>query len=429
MKRNRSVLSIFISLALLSACSFTILSGCSSRPEKVMQIEYGSSAEQGPLYLSFFGYKSDALNLTAIETILQQYMEQHPDQVVTYEGLKGTDYWNALEKRAQADALDDVFMVDHDRVLKLNEKGMLADLSGLSVIEQYQDSMKEQFLHSDGSVYFLPICISAYGLYINYDLLETHGQKIPENWSEFADVCDYFAENGITPIIANNYASLRSMIVAQSLYPTYQQDSAAAIERFHLHPEELTDTLRPGIKMVKEMIDQKWIDCEEVLATNQTSDDLTLFLAGDRPFMVTGCWAAPRVNAGKPDFSYGVHAFPILEDGSVLEIEANTCISVSADSAHLKEAVQLVESITQPDHIQGYCDSQSSYMPLLDGKLPADDTILPASSCFLEGRTVIGSDYRLDLPLDTSLTEITLQMLSGMSERDAVSLLNRLLTR
>ena len=143
--------------------------------------------------------------------------------------------------------------------------------------------------------------------------------------------------------------------------------------------------------------------------------------------MVTGGWATPRVAAMNPEFSYGVHPFPILDDGGVLVIDANTCISVNADSEHLDEAMQLVECITQPDCIWEYCESQSSYTPLQDDRIPADKTILPASACLERGQIVIGSDYRLNLPLDTSLSEITRQMVTGMSADEAVTLLNRLL--
>lgn len=161
MKQYKIILSIFLILALLS--------GCSQRSSEVMLIENEPLAEQEHIFLSVYGYKADALNLTAIESILDRYMEQNPDIIVTYEGVKGIDYWNALERRAQANGLDDVFMVDHDRVIKLAEQEKLADLSGLPTIGKYQDKMKEQFVGEDGSVYFLPTCISAYGLYINSD--------------------------------------------------------------------------------------------------------------------------------------------------------------------------------------------------------------------------------------------------------------------
>lgn len=406
-----------------------ILTGCSQRSSEIMLIENEPSMEQEHMFLSVYGYKADARNLTAIEKILNQFMEQNPDIIVTYEGVKGIDYWKALERRAEANVLDDVFMVDHDRVMDMADKGKLADLSSLSTIENYQDRMKEQFIREDGSVYFLPICISLYGLYINYSLLEAHGQKVPENWSDFMEVCNYFAAKGITPVIANNYASLRKLIAAKSLYSVYQQDTAAAIKEFNREPAKLANTLRPGIEMVEEMIDRKWIDCAEVLETEQTSDDLQLFVDGNRPFMVTGGWATVRVQDMEPDFSYGVHPFPILDEGSVLVIEGNTCISVNAGSEHLEEVMRLIERITQPDSIWEYCDSQSSYTPLQDDRMPADRTILPAAECFERGRIVIGSDFRLDLPLDVSLSEITRQMLKGMPADKAVAQLKQLLTQ
>ena len=393
-----------------------ILTGCSQRSSEIMLIESEPSMKQEHMFLSVYGYKADVRNLIAIEKILNQFMEQNPDIIVTYEGVKGIDYWKALERRAEANVLDDVFMVDHDRVMDMADKGRLADLSSLSTIENYQDRMKEQFIREDGSVYFLPICISLYGLYINYSLLEAHGQKVPENWSDFMEVCNYFAAKGITPVIANNYASLRKLI-------------AAAIKEFNREPAKLANTLRPGIEMVEEMIDRKWIDCAEVLETEQTSDDLQLFVDGNRPFMVTGGWAAARVQDMEPDFSYGVHPFPILDKGSVLVVEGNTCISVNAGSEHLEEVMRLIECITQPDSIWEYCDSQSSYTPLQDDRMPADRTILPAAECFECGRIVIGSDFRLDLPLDASLSEITRQMLKGMPADKAVARLNQLLTQ
>ena len=91
-------------------------------------------------------------------------------------------------------------------------------------------------------------------------------QKVPENWSDFMEVCDYFAAKGITPVIANNYASLRKLIAAKSLYSVYQQDTAAAIKEFNREPAKLANTLRPGIEMVEEMIDRKWIDCVKSIA-------------------------------------------------------------------------------------------------------------------------------------------------------------------
>ena len=116
-----------------------ILTGCSQRSSEIMLIENEPSEEQEHMFLSVFGYKADALNLIAIEKILNRFMEENPDIIVNYEGVKGIEYWKAFERRAEANVLDDVFMVDHDRVINMADKGKLADLSSLSTIENYQD--------------------------------------------------------------------------------------------------------------------------------------------------------------------------------------------------------------------------------------------------------------------------------------------------
>ena len=58
MKRHKAIISIFLIL--------TLLSGCSQYSSEVMLIENEPPVEQEHLFLSIFGYKADALNLTAI---------------------------------------------------------------------------------------------------------------------------------------------------------------------------------------------------------------------------------------------------------------------------------------------------------------------------------------------------------------------------
>lgn len=378
--------------------------------------------------ITFFGFKAEALNLTAIETALHKFMDENSNIEVTYEGIKVPPYWEPFEKRLESGEMDDVMMIDHDHIISMSADGKLADLSDLPTIDSFNEMTKGQFINEDGSVYFLPTCISTYGLYINYDLLKEHGQKIPENLEEFTQVCDYFAEQNITPIIGNNYSSLRSLIVAKGLYEVYQNENPSKeVEKFNRGEANLAEQLRSGIELVEMMIVHGWFDCNEVLETAQTSDDLTLFVEGTRPFMVTGGWASPRVAAKEPGFEYGIYPFPILEDGSVLVMDANTCIGVNADSEHLEEAKKFVTFLTRSDILGEYCDSQSSYMPLTEYHKPKDETIAPSVAYLTNGRSVIGTDYNFTLPLDNSLMECARQMLNGMNTADTVELLSELL--
>lgn len=408
--------------AALAACVLVLVLavGCAQKKQDSQIFLYDSEEEQENMTLTVFGFKADTLNLLAIEDTLHSFMEENPGITITYEGIKGVAYWDALAKRASAGVLDDIIMVDHDRVLEYGEKGLLADLSKVPGLENYADLATGQFRNEDGSVWFLPTCISAYGLYVNYDLLKEDNQDIPTNWEEFAAVCDFYASKGCVPVVANNYSSLRSMIIAKGMYEVYQSDDPEArISAFNNGDADLADQLAPGVGMVDEILSKGWIDRAETLETTQTQGDLALFAQGDRPFMITGAWASPRVMEMDPGFEYGVYPFPVLEDGSTLVVDAATCIAVNAGSEHLDEAMDFLAYLIQPDVMWNYCDSQSSYTPLKDDRVPTDETIVPSVKCLDNGDCVIGSDYRVTLPLDTALVECTNALLQGADAQEA----------
>lgn len=135
-----------------------------------------------------------------------------------------------------------------------------------------------------------------------------------------------------------------------------------------------------------------------------------------------------RVKGMNPNLYYGIYPYPILKDGSVLVTAVDTCISVNAESEHLKEALDFVLYLTQPEMLWNYCDSQSSFSPMKEKRVPSDKAIAPCVEYMTNGQSVIGSDYRLMLPLEASLTECTKQMLRGMGAQETVSLLQKLLT-
>jgi raffinose/stachyose/melibiose transport system substrate-binding protein len=404
-------------LALLSGCSTTALGGKNAAYIEDAAEDDAASPE---VQLTFFGFKADALNLTAIEAALQGYMRENPNVVISYEGLKSSEYWDVFDTRAENDAMDNIVMVHHDDVVRLRDEGKLSDLSDLATLSNFSDMARSQFTEDDGSVYFLPTQISTFGLYVNDDLLAEYGMDIPTNWGEFSAVCDAFVDQGIVPIVGNNFTTWRSLIAAKGLYPVYQMEHPEElIEQFNTGEADIMDYLSDGIDMVGEMLDRGWFDKEEALNTGSTSDDLALFAQGDRPFMITGGWASPRLMELEPQFEYGIYPFPILEDGSVLVMNVDTCISVAAHAENVNIAKDFVEYLTQPDVIRDYCDTQSSYTPLADDRTPSDPTIAPSVEYLFNGQSVIGSDYRLKLPLDNAENEVGKLMLSGMGTEEA----------
>ena len=220
--------------------------------------------------ITFFGNKYEPENVTVIEKIISDFMTENPGIRVSYESLKGTDYFEALEKRMDSGKGDDVFMVNHDAVLELGAQGRLADLSGLSSIPGYTDQMLGQMTEKNGKIYGVPTTVSVFGLYCNKDLLREHRQKIPQNLGEWEDVCDYFVKQGITPVIANNDISLKTLAIGQSFYSTYRENREAEVfGELNSGTAQLSQYLDSGFALAEEFLEKRYIDAEKALQTKK----------------------------------------------------------------------------------------------------------------------------------------------------------------
>lgn len=396
---------------LLSVCMvFGLLSGC-ARKNEVVTYEDTNREE---VTITYFGNKYEPENVRVIEEIISGFMSKTPGIHVSYESLKGAGYFDALRKRLSCGKGDDVFMVNHDTLLELEQNSQVADLSGLESISNYTDAMLGQMTEENGAIYWVPTTVSVFGLYCNLDLLKEHGQAVPQSIGEWEQTCDYFVKQGITPIVANNDISLKTMAIGLGFYQVYQEGRQAEVfEALNSGKERLSSYLRPGFALVSDFIERGYIDAKTALITEKTSDDLAQFVQGKSPFMLTGAWATVRLKELSPDFSFEVAPLPLLEDGALLVINADTRLSVSADSDQLDTAMEFVEYFTKPENIQQFADQQSSFSPLKSGSVSSVKEIQPLLPCYEAGRTVIGTDGMLDLPIWDLTAEVCQKLLSG----------------
>ncbi|QNM04809.1 ABC transporter substrate-binding protein [Qiania dongpingensis] len=408
----------------LLVLSFLILvsAGCGSK-NRVMN--YENPEDREITTITFFGNKYEPENVAIIEEIISDFMTENPDIRVSYESLKGSGYYEALRKRMASGKGDDVFMVNHDVLLELEGKGQVADLSGLSTLEEYTDLMRSQ-MDENGKVTWVPTTVSAFGLYCNLDLLKEHGQKVPGNLGEWEAACEYFVKQGITPVIANNDISIKTLAIGRGFYPVYREGRQAEVfERLNGGQEKLSGYLTEGFSVAEELLLCGYIDAEKALDTEKTSDDLQEFAEGESPFMLTGAWAAGRVKGMNQKLTFEVAPLPVLEDGALLVINADTRLSVNAGSEHPDAAMRFVEYFTKAGNIQKFADEQSSFSPLAGGSASAVKEIRPLVSCYEAGRTVIGTDSHLELPIWDLTAEASKRLLSGETLENVMEWMDR----
>lgn len=96
---------------------FLMCIGCQDKSKNIIV----NNEDQETINLRFYGYKSEAINVVAIEDSLQDYMKENPHIKITYESVKGIEYYNVLEKRLKSGHYDDIFMIDEDHFTRIKK--------------------------------------------------------------------------------------------------------------------------------------------------------------------------------------------------------------------------------------------------------------------------------------------------------------------
>ena len=350
------------SLIMVLVLILSMLWGCGQADGTVVTVD---SSGKGKTTLHFFANKWEENNVRVMEELITEFMKENKDIKVVYESMKGTEYYEVLKKRMLSGNGDDVFMVNHDTGRILKEKDLLVNLADSPVVSQYGDITKDQITDLSGRVYMLPMSVSMSGLYCNMDLL---------------------AENSITV------------------------------------PEKLRSYLKPGYEKVEEFIEKGYIDRQKAAKTRKTTEDLEEFAKGEYPFMITGAWAAGRVEEMNLDFEFQVHPLPVLENSNVVVVNSDVCLAVNAVGKHTEEARRFVDFLTRKDNIERFSQQRCSLSPLKNKKASGKKQLTAVVSCTKAGRIVVAPDNRLKLPLNDYTKKICRNILEGMSALEALDM-------
>ena len=113
----------------------------------------------------------------------------------------------------------------------------------------------------------------------NLDLLKEHKQEVPGTLSEWEAVCEYFVNCGITPVIANNDISLKTLAIGRGFWQVYQDKRQTEVfDQLNHGRETLSEYLTDGFSIVETFIRRGYLDAEKTLNTKKTSDDLNDFI-------------------------------------------------------------------------------------------------------------------------------------------------------
>lgn len=302
----------------------------------------------------FFG------NFEALEQVENNFNEYYPNVTFSYE--QNGD--KMLKEYLQNNEYVDIFMTTDNNVSFPEQKEWYVGEDCLDFSQAGIDcsAIREDVLESgtvDGVLMRVPMGQKLYGMVVNKTLLEKEGQKIPENYQEFCDVCEALKEKGYTPVqgaVPYVYADM----MANMAMVTIGTDEELT-DRFNNREEGAAEALQPVFEKLEDIIARGYTD----YAVNSTYPEdnydgaILTFFDGKVPFWICDSEKASGMkkreskseNYTADPFEYQFMYVPLGENGAYAYVEPWYGFSVNKNSDELDYAVEFMRFLTREDQM------------------------------------------------------------------------------
>ena len=292
--------------------------------------------------------------------VLADFQAKYPNIKLEVDANEAQAYQTKIKTAVAADEMPDVFytqaagfmqpFVEAGKVLALDD--YLKDGTMDRIIPGTLTNMT-----FDGKVYGLPYTLACAVFFVNKEMFDQNGIKIPTNWSELTTAVKAFRGKGITPMALG----------AKDLWPSTQYFDIIAVRDAGYQP--VADALMkkgnfedPGIldaaKKFKELVDLKAFPDGTLGLTRDESE--VPFYEGKIPMYVNGNWTCANIQKEDSKVKGKIEAlkFPLIEGGkgdiNDFTGGAAECFAVSANTKYKDEATTLVKYIAENHSREAY---------------------------------------------------------------------------
>ncbi len=432
MKHIRNKKTCILAAAVLTGAMIFTLTAC-GRQEKAGRNLITSEEEEKSvvnLFSPMEKIEPDAENVarTASELTVAMAEERLGVSVayITYtaEDYQEKTYDEVLLERAQHN-LDDIYLLNPDTLRALGEEGLLADMSGLSCVENLRDVVKTANT-VDGKLIGIPQEVVAYGLFINQDMFDAYHLQLPETPEEFLECCRVFKENGIeTPVGANRWW-LETFVFAQAYGDLYNGgNTEAEIAALNSGESKYSDYMRPAFEFLQEMIDCGYIDAQKAYVSEAIEGEGEDFLTQKTPIVMAYWGAANSETAyGDPDFPMVVIGFPSSQ--GQMPVISMTGFGVGADAVNREDAMQVLDIMLSDEALQMYAETNQVISPSKNVEVDCIPALQPLNDRISENVYVLGANASMKVEQWGNTCVIVRDLLGGATVDECMEAFDKL---
>ncbi len=342
----------------------------------------------------------------------------------TADNYQERTYDEVLEDRARNN-MDDFYLMNPDSIQILGEEGRLADLSGLSIVENLREVVKAANT-VNGKLVAIPQEVVAYGLFINKDMFDKYQLALPRTPEDLLECCRVFKENGIeTPIGANRWW-LENFVFAIGFADLYNGgNTEAEIQAINSGQVKLSAYMRPGFEFLKELIDKGYIDAEKAYISEAIEGEGPDFLAQKTP-VVMAYWGAANADTayGKADFNMQVIGFP--SSRGPMPVVPITGFGVGAEAEHLEDTLAVLNVLLSDEALQIYTETNKVISPSKNIQVDCIDALKPLNDRINEGVYVLASNAGLKVEQWGNTCLIVRELLAGATVEECMARFDQL---
>ena len=432
MKHIRNKKTCILAAAVLTGAMIFTLTAC-GRQEKAGRNLITSEEEEKSvvnLFSPMEKIEPDAENVarTASELTVAMAEERLGVSVayITYtaEDYQEKTYDEVLLERARHN-LDDIYLLNPDTLRALGEEGLLADMSGLSCVENLRDVVKTANT-VDGKLIGIPQEVVAYGLFINQDMFDAYHLQLPETPEEFLECCRVFKENGIeTPVGANRWW-LETFVFAQAYGDLYNGgNTEAEIAALNSGESKYSDYMRPAFEFLQEMIDCGYIDAQKAYVSEAIEGEGEDFLTQKTPIVMAYWGAANSKTAyGDPDFPMVVIGFP--SSRGQMPVIYMTGFGVGADAVNREDAMQVLDIMLSDEALQMYAETNQVISPSKNVEVDCIPALQPLNDRISENVYVLGANASMKVEQWGNTCVIVRDLLGGATVDECMEAFDKL---
>ncbi|PZD95266.1 ABC transporter substrate-binding protein [Paenibacillus sambharensis] len=293
--------------------------------------------------------------------IIEKWNNEHPDIQIERTGTTGEQYKTKIKTALAGGEAPDIFygMGGGSFMQPFIESGNVLEITSYvnDDIKSRMGAGMAEAIETDGKIYTLPVYTHIANLYVNTELFEKAGAKLPETYAELLDAVEKLKAAGITPALIGEKDRWPGMYW-YDLIAMRQAGNEAVIEAFKDPSKWDSPEFVAAAAKLQELA--KMGAFNSSMFSMSYDEMLGAFNAGNGAMMVQANW----VNAGIEDPSSAVKGkvkvipFPVFEDGKGDKTEifggAVDGFYVSKTTKHPEAAVEFLKYLSEQLGTQGY---------------------------------------------------------------------------